>query len=259
VLQGFACPSGRCFPTKESLRRLPDRGQSRHMSYIIDPPSQASVALAGSDVRFPVRRIFCVGRNYADHVREMGNDPKSEPPIFFTKPADALVESGAVIPYPPLTSNFHHEVELVVALGKGGEAIDVGSALHSVWGYAVGVDLTRRDLQNDAKKSGQPWDAAKGFDNSAPVGALTPASASGHLKSARIRLSVNGATKQDANLNEMIWNVPEIIASLSRAWTLRAGDLIFTGTPSGVSALQRGDVVTAEIDGLNPLTFSIER
>lgn len=227
------------------------------MSYIIDPPNQASVALVGSDVRFPVRRIFCVGRNYADHVREMGNDPKSEPPIFFTKPADALVESGAVIPYPTLTSNFHHEVELVVALAKGGEEIDSGAALEHVWGYAVGVDLTRRDLQSAAKQSGQPWDAAKGFDNSAPLGALTPVHTSGHLKSARIRLSVNGAAKQDANLNEMIWSVPEIIASLSRAWALRAGDLIFTGTPSGVGALRKGDAVRAEIDGLNPLTFSV--
>ncbi|MFZ2031484.1 MAG: fumarylacetoacetate hydrolase family protein [Vitreimonas sp.] len=228
------------------------------MSYIIDPPNQPSVALVGSDARFPVRRIFCVGRNYADHVREMGNDPKSEPPIFFTKPADALVESRAAIPYPTLTSNLHHEVELVVAIGKGGEAIDSESALDHVWGYAVGVDLTRRDLQNEAKKSGQPWDAAKGFDNSAPVGALTPAS-SVDLKSARIWLSVNGATKQDAHLEEMIWSVPEIIAALSRTWTLRAGDLIFTGTPSGVSALHKGDTVLAEIEGLSPLTFSIAR
>jgi len=228
------------------------------MPFIIDPPNQPSVALVGSDARFPVRRIFCVGRNYADHVREMGNDPKSEPPIFFTKPADALVESGAAIPYPTLTSNFHHEVELVVAIGKGGEAIDAGSAFDHVWGYAVGVDLTRRDLQNDAKKSGQPWDAAKGFDNSAPVGALTP-EGSVDLKSARIWLSVNGATKQDAHLEEMIWSVPEIIATLSRAWALRAGDLIFTGTPSGVSALQKGDAIHAEIEGLSPLTFTIAR
>jgi len=226
------------------------------MPFIIDPPNQPSVALVGSDARFPVRRIFCVGRNYADHVREMGNDPKSEPPIFFTKPADALVKSGAVIPYPTLTSNFHHEVELVVAIGKGGDAIDAASALDHVWGYAVGVDLTRRDLQNDAKKSGQPWDAAKGFDNSAPVGALSPAG-SVDLKSARIWLSVNSATKQDAHLEEMIWSVPEIIAAISRTWALRAGDLIFTGTPSGVGPLKPGDVVTCGIDGLRDLAFSI--
>ena len=227
------------------------------MRYIFDPSLQPSVAIAGSDARFPVRRIFCVGRNYADHVREMGNDPKSEPPIFFTKPADAVVESGAVIPYPTVTSNFHHEVELVVAIGKGDAAIDAKDALSHVWGYAVGVDLTRRDLQNDAKKAGQPWDAAKGFDNSAPVGALTPAGESRLMKSARIWLSVNGEKKQDANLEEMIWSVPEIIATLSRTWELRAGDLIFTGTPSGVSALQRGDVVTCGIEGLSDLMFSI--
>ena len=229
------------------------------MRYTFDPPPQVSLAVVGEQMRFPVRRIFCVGRNYADHVREMGNDPKSEPPIFFTKPGDALVESGAVISYPMLTSNFHHEVELVVALAKGGAAIEAKDALGHVWGYAVGVDLTRRDLQNEAKKAGQPWDAAKGFDHSAPVGALTPAGARGVMKSARISLRVNGEKKQDANLGEMIWSVPEIIAALSRTWELRAGDLIFTGTPSGVSALQRGDEVRAEIEGLSPLQFSIAR
>jgi fumarylpyruvate hydrolase len=227
------------------------------MRYILEPPPPPSVAIAGSDARFPVRRIFCVGRNYADHVREMGNDPKSEPPIFFTKPADAVVDSGAVIAYPTLTSNFHHEVELVVAIGKGGAGIGADAALDHVWGYAVGVDLTRRDLQNEAKKLGQPWDAAKGFDSSAPVGALTPVSASGRPGSARIWLSVNGAIKQDANLEDMIWSAPEIVATLSRAWELRAGDLIFTGTPSGVSALKPGDVVKAGIDGLAPLTLAI--
>ena len=227
------------------------------MRYILEPPSPPSVAIAGSDARFPVRRIFCVGRNYADHVREMGNDPKSEPPIFFTKPADAVVDSGAVIAYPTLTSNFHHEVELVVAIGKGGAGIGADAALDHVWGYAVGVDLTRRDLQNEAKRLGQPWDAAKGFDSSAPVGALTPVSASGRPGNARIWLSVNGAIKQDANLEDMIWSAPEIVATLSRAWELRAGDLIFTGTPSGVSALKPGDVVKAGIDGLAPLTLAI--
>lgn len=227
------------------------------MTYAIEPPQQASAKIVNSDARFPVRRIFCVGRNYADHVREMGADPKSEPPIFFTKPADALVENGAAIAYPTLTSNFHHEVEFVVALAKGGANIDAGSALDHVWGYAVGVDLTRRDLQNDAKKSGQPWDAAKGFDNSAPVGAVTAASASGSLKAARIWLSVNGAVKQDANLSEMIWSTPEIIAALSRTWALKPGDLIFTGTPSGVGPLKSGDKVACGIEGLSDLTFSI--
>ena len=229
------------------------------MRYIFDPAPLPSVAIAGGDQRFPVRRIFCVGRNYADHVREMGNDPKSEPPIFFTKPADAVVESSAAIAYPQSTSNFHHEVELVVAIGKGGAAIEAGAALDHVWGYAVGVDLTRRDLQAEAKKAGQPWDAAKAFDNSAPIGALTPVSVCGHPTAARIWLSVNSATKQDANIDEMIWSVPEIIAALSLTWELRAGDLIFTGTPSGVGPLQRGDAVACGVEGLSELRFSIER
>ena len=227
------------------------------MAYSFDPPLKPSLAITGTDARFPIRRIFCVGRNYADHVREMGADPKSEPPIFFTKPADAIVASGAAIPYPMLTSNFHHEVELVVAIGKGGAEIDAKAALDHVWGYAVGVDLTRRDLQNDAKKAGQPWDASKGFDNSAPVGALTPVSRNVYLRSARIWLSVNGAIRQDANLEEMIWTVPEIIATLSRTWELRAGDLIFTGTPSGVGALRRGDEVMCGVEGLSELRFSV--
>jgi fumarylpyruvate hydrolase len=226
------------------------------MSFVIDPPRQASVAVVGSG-RFPVRRIFCVGRNYADHVREMGNDPKSEPPIFFTKPADAVADSGAAIAYALNTSNLHFEVELVVAIGEGGEAIDAGDALDHVWGYAAGVDLTRRDRQNEAKKAGQPWDVSKAFDYSAPVGALTPKAQAGEKSSGRIWLAVNGETKQNADLREMIWSTPEIIAALSRSWALRPGDLIFTGTPAGVGALQPGDKVTCGIDGLNELSFSI--
>jgi fumarylpyruvate hydrolase len=228
------------------------------MPFVVDPPRQASVAVAGSDARFPVRRIFCVGRNYADHVREMGNDPKSEPPIFFTKPADAVTDDGAAIAYASLTSNLHHEVELVVAIGKAGADIAAASALDHVWGYGVGCDLTRRDLQALAKKGGAPWDAAKAFDDSAPTGPLMPASQTGHLSSGAIKLSVNGETKQSADLSEMIWNVAEIIAELSRAWTLKAGDLIFTGTPSGVGPLQRGDEVDCEIAGLVPLRFTIK-
>ncbi len=229
----------------------------RAMNYVIDPPIQPSVAVSGSSARFAVRRIFCVGRNYADHVREMGNDPKSEPPIFFTKPADAVVDSGAVIAYPLNTVNFHHEVELVVAIGLGGCAIEQSAALDHVWGYGVGVDLTRRDRQAEAKKGGQPWDVAKAFDQSAPCSALTPVSVSGHPAKARISLAVNGATKQNADIAEMIWSVAEIIAALSRSWMLRPGDLIFTGTPSGVGPLVAGDAVRAEIDGLAPLSFSI--
>lgn len=227
------------------------------MSYVITPSAQPSVAIAGGDSRFPVRRIFCVGRNYADHVREMGNDPKSEPPVFFTKPADAVVVDGAAIPYPTITTNLHHEVELVIALGAGGSGIDQSRALDCVWGYGVGVDLTRRDLQTAAKNTGGPWDASKGFDNSAPIGALTPANVAGDPAAKAIRLSVNGAVRQNANTSEMIWTIPEMIAALSRTWALQPGDLIFTGTPSGVGPLVRGDAVLAEIDGLSPLRFTI--
>lgn len=227
------------------------------MRFVFDPPLQPSVAVAGSDARFPVRRIFCVGRNYADHVREMGNDPKGEPPLFFTKPADAAVESGAAIPYPASTSNLHHEVELVVAIGKGGADIAGADALDHVWGYGVGVDLTRRDRQAEAKKAGAPWDAAKGFDKSAPMGALTPASECGYLMRGRIWLSVNGATKQDADIADMTWTTPEIIAALSRSWRLAPGDLIFTGTPSGVGPLVAGDAVACGVEGLPELQFSV--
>jgi len=225
------------------------------MTYVIDPPRQSSVAIHGTDARFPVRRIFCVGRNYADHVREMGNDPKDEPPIFFTKPADAVVANGAAIAYPTETSNLHHEVELVLAIGRGGAGIAVERALEHVWGYAVGVDLTRRDRQNEAKKAGAPWDAAKGFDNSAPVGALAPAT--GAMARGRIWLSVNGQTRQDANLDQMIWSAPEIIAALSRTWALAPGDLVFTGTPAGVGPLVPGDAVVCGVEGLPELMFSI--
>jgi fumarylpyruvate hydrolase len=228
----------------------------RRMSFVIDPPAQPSVAVAGGG-RFPVRRIFCVGRNYADHVREMGNDPKSEPPIFFTKPADAVVESGAVIAYALNTDNLHFEIELVIAIGAGGVNIDASRALDHVWGYGVGVDLTRRDRQNEAKKNGQPWDTAKAFDASAPVGALTPRAQFSDASRGRIWLQVNGQTKQSADLSDMIWSVPEIIAALSRSWRLAPGDLIFTGTPAGVGPIKPGDKVVGGVDGLNEVAFSI--
>lgn len=227
------------------------------MHTVFDLPAQASVAISGSAARFPVRRIFCVGRNYADHVREMGNDPKSEPPIFFTKPADAVVECGAAIAYPLNTSNLHHEVELVLGVGKGGENIPEAAALQHIWGCGVGVDLTRRDRQAEAKQAGAPWDVAKAFDHSAPVGPLTPASVCGDMSAGRIWLSVNGAIKQDADLRDMIWSAPEIIAAISRSWELRAGDLIFTGTPAGVGALNPGDNVECGIAGLSSLRFSM--
>jgi len=227
------------------------------MVYAFEPAPPAAVAILNSEAKFPVRRIFCVGRNYADHVREMGNDPKSEPPIFFSKPADAVVENGAAIGYPSNTDNLHHEVELVIAIGKDGSNIDVGAALSHVWGYGVGVDLTRRDRQAEAKKAGTPWDTAKGFDHSAPISALTPAADAGDVLNARIWLAVNGQTRQDSNTAGMIWSVPEIVATISRWWALKAGDLIFTGSPEGVSAIKSGDVVECGIDGLAPLRFSI--
>lgn len=240
---------GVCAPRLRVLKAL--------MTYVFEPPRQAAADLLGSDAKFPVRRIFCVGRNYADHVREMGNDPKSEPPIFFTKPADALVSDGAAIRYAANTSNLHFEVELVIAIGKGGENIAESAALDHVWGYAVGVDLTRRDRQAEAKKAGAPWDAAKAFDESAPLGALAPVANGKHPHTARIWLKVNGETKQDANTSEMIWSCAEIISTLSRAWALRPGDLIYTGTPSGVGPIVPGDRIECAVDGLPPLRFSI--
>jgi fumarylpyruvate hydrolase len=226
------------------------------MSFVIEPPQQPSIAVLGTG-RYPVRRIFCVGRNYADHVREMGNDPSKAAPVFFTKPGDAVVESGSAIAYAANTDNLHHEVELVAALGKGGAGVSVAEAPALVWGYAVGVDLTRRDRQNQAKQAGEPWDLAKAFDQSAPIGALTPRAQAGDKSKGRIWLSVNGQIKQSADLGDMIWSVPEIIAALSRSWTLAPGDLIFTGTPAGVGALSPGSRVACGIEGLSDLNFTI--
>lgn len=219
-------------------------------------PACPSVAIAGSEQRFPVHRIYCVGRNYVEHAREMGSDPARDPPVFFAKPADAVVPSGESIAYPPATSNLHHEIELVVAIGRAGRDIPPERALEHVFGYAVGNDLTRRDLQNAAKRQGAPWDAAKGFDASAPIGALRPASA-GHISRGRIWLSVNGQLRQEADVSAMIWSVPEIIAQLSKLFELLPGDLIYTGTPAGVGPLQPGDQVEGGIEGLEGLKSRI--
>jgi fumarylpyruvate hydrolase len=218
---------------------------------VIPAPPQPSVAVEGTADRFPVRRIFCVGRNYAEHAREMGHDPQAEPPFFFCKPADALVPSGAVIPFPPLTTDLHHEAELVAAVGTGGQDIAEAGALAHVWGYAAGNDLTRRDLQAEAKAARRPWDMAKGFDRSAVVGALRPA-AKGPMDRGAILCSVDGAPRQSADLSDMIWPLPAIIAALSRLVALAPGDLIFTGTPAGVGPLLRGQTCRVEIDGLQP-------
>ena len=205
---------------------------------------------------FPVRRIYCVGRNYAEHAREMGHDGR-EPPFFFDKPADALVIDGAPIAYPPQTAHLHHEIELVVAIGKDGAAIGEHEALDHVYGYAAGLDMTRRDLQAEAKKAGRPWTMAKGFDQSAPIGTIAPASAIGHPASGAIVLSVNGAERQRGDLGDQIWSVPETIAFLSRLVTLRAGDLIMTGTPSGVGPVRRRDVLEGSIAGVGTVSTVI--
>ncbi|HYE42898.1 MAG TPA: fumarylacetoacetate hydrolase family protein [Caulobacteraceae bacterium] len=219
--------------------------------YVFEPPIQPSVAVAGSDARFPVRRIFCVGRNYAAHAREMGADDR-EPPFFFAKPADAAVDAGGTIPYPVDTADLHHEIELVCALGAGGADIPLERALEHVWGYAVGVDLTRRDRQAEAKAKARPWTVAKGFDRSAPISSVRPAEGR-HPASGRIWLAVDGAVKQDADLADMTWNTAEIIAALSRSFELRPGDLIFTGTPEGVGPVGRGQTVTGGIDGVGEI------
>jgi fumarylpyruvate hydrolase len=224
---------------------------------VIPPVTQPTVEVAGTDARFPVHRIYCVGRNYAKHAREMGMDPDREPPFFFAKPADALVPNGTPVPYPPRTANLHHEIELVVAIGTGGRDIPLDNALAHVYGYAVGNDLTRRDLQFAAREQGRPWDVAKGFDCSAPVSAIRPAAEMGHLDRGTIWLEVNGETRQRANLSEMIWSVPEIVAELSTYFELRPGDLIFTGTPEGVGAVRRGDSLVGGIDGLETLRTTI--
>jgi fumarylpyruvate hydrolase len=211
----------------------------------------------GSEARFPVRRIYCVGRNYAAHVREMGGDPEREPPFFFAKPADAIVQNGSAVPYPPRTANFHHEVELVVAIGRGGANIAAQAALEHVFGYALGNDLTRRDLQSQQRAKGLPWEISKGFDHAAPLTAVHPVSLVGHPSRARIWLEVNGKRRQDSSLDQMIWSVAEIIAELSTYFRLEPGDLIFTGTPDGIGPLVPGDSVRAGIEGLDELQHSV--
>ena len=224
--------------------------------YVFAPPVQVVVPVAGGGL-FPVRRVFCVGRNYAAHAREMGADPDREPPFFFCKPADALVTGGAETAYPPATANLHHEMELVVAIGQGGADVPAADALGLVFGYAAGLDLTRRDLQDEAKAMRRPWDMCKGFDASAPIGEIAPMSAVGHPAARRIFLKVNGEIRQSGNLTDQIWAVPEVIAALSRLVRLAPGDLIYTGTPEGVGPLLRGDLVEGEIEGVGMVRTKI--
>lgn len=226
------------------------------MSYVLPPPPVTSLPVQGNDARFPVRRIFCVGRNYEEHAREMGADTR-EPPFFFTKPADALVTDGADAPWPSSTQDLHHEAELVVALGSGGVNVAPADALALVWGYAAGNDLTRRDLQAAAKAARRPWDMGKAFDASAPCGTLVPVSDCGHLSAARITCTVDGKVTQDADIADMIWDVPHIISHLSGLVRLAPGDLIFTGTPAGVGPILPGQTVTVAIVGLGSVATRI--
>ena len=225
--------------------------------YVIEPVALPSLPVAGDARRFAVNRIYCVGRNYADHAREMGHDPDREPPFFFMKPASAIVTDGENMQYPSLSKDVHHEIEMVVAIGRGGANIAADKALEHVYGYGVGLDMTRRDLQGEAKKMGRPWDTGKAFDQSAPCSALVPVAECGHPSKGSIRLMVNGEVCQEGDLNQLIWNVPDTIAYLSTLFTLQAGDLIFSGTPAGVGPIKKGDVLEGEVVGLPVLKTRI--
>ncbi len=230
------------------------------MSYVFPPAPTPSVTVVGTEAQFPVHRIYCVGRNYEEHAKEMGFTGR-EPPFFFMKPADAIVVAppGATtpLPYPSLTTNLHHEIELVVAIGKGGKNIAAADALSHIYGYAVGLDMTRRDLQNDMKKQGRPWSIGKGFDHSAPIGPITPAAQAGDVGKAGIWLQVNGVDRQRSTIAQLIWNIAETIEHLSAAWELQPGDLIYTGTPEGVGAVVTGDVLEGGVDGLGSIRLKL--
>jgi fumarylpyruvate hydrolase len=225
--------------------------------YAFPPQPQPALPIRGSDALFPVHRIYCVGRNFADHAIEMGHDPDREPPFFFQKNPDSLVPDGGEFPYPDASKDVHHELELVVALGEGGRDIPLERALDHVFGYAVGLDMTRRDLQNQAKDMGRPWDMGKGFDQSAPIGEIFPVAKIGHPSKGTIQLDVNGKTRQKSDLNALIWSVPETISYLSGLVALAAGDLIYTGTPDGVAAVVKGDTLAGFVDGCGTVTCTL--
>jgi fumarylpyruvate hydrolase len=230
------------------------------MSYVFNPPAVVSVPVLGRAERFPVHRIYCVGRNYEEHAKEMGFTGR-EPPFFFMKPADAIVVAdagqAATIPYPSLTANLHHEIELVVAIGRGGRNIKAADAVGHIYGYAVGLDMTRRDLQSDMKKQGRPWCIGKAYDHSAPIGPITPVADAGDIANAAIWVQVNGSDRQRSNVAKLIWNIAETIEHLSAAWELQAGDLIYTGTPEGVAAVVTGDTMTGGVEGLAGITVQV--
>ena len=226
------------------------------MSFVIPAPPPTSVEVTGTDDRFPVRRIYCIGRNYLAHRKEMGHDDR-KPPFYFQKPADALLETGGEFPYPSQSENVHFEIELVVAIAKGGVNISIEDALDHVYGYGLGIDMTRRDIQSKAKQDGKPWESAKSFDHSAPISPIRPASEIGHPDSGRIWLAVNGEVRQDSDLNLQIWNVQEGISHLSKLYQVAPGDLIYTGTPDGVGPINPGDLITAGIDGIGDLEIKV--
>ncbi|MGF7162380.1 fumarylpyruvate hydrolase [Rhodoligotrophos appendicifer] len=228
-------------------------GPSDSPTYVFEPLPLPAVPVAGSGKLFPVHRIYCVGRNYAEHALEMGGDPTREPPFFFQKNPDCLVVNDGNFPYPTRTKDVHHEIELVIAIGAGGDDIPVDAALEHVYGYAVGIDMTRRDLQGEAKKQGRPWETGKAFEASAPCSDIMPASIIGHPTSGPVWLKVNGTLRQKGNLNQMIWKVPETVSYLSGLFTLQPGDLIFTGTPAGVAAVSRGDELHGGVEGIGEL------
>src|SRR5215471_12535623 len=229
----------------------------RNANYVIEFGPTPSLPVEGSDARFPVGRIYCVGRNYADHAREMGHDPDREPPFFFMKAANSIVQNNSTISYPVGTKDVHHEIEMVAAIGKGGKNIPVEKALEHVWGYAVGLDMTRRDIQGEAKKMGRPWDMGKGFDQSAPCAPISPVSKVGHIGKGAIWLKVNGEIRQKGDINQLIWSVAETIAYLSGFVALAPGDLIYSGTPAGVAAVKKGDKLEGHVDGLSDLVITI--
>ena len=227
------------------------------MEYVVSNFNWPDVAVQGTSSRFPVRRIYLVGRNYADHAREMGHDPNREKPFFFQKPSDAVLPSGSNFPYPPQSSNVHHEIEMVVALASGGRDIDEANALQHVYGYAVGIDITRRDLQQQMKQQGRPWEAGKSFDRSAPISEIVPVASCGNPQSGRIWLTVNGEVRQDGDLSQLIWSVPEIIATLSASFELAGGDLIFTGTPAGVGPIGPGDRLVGGVQSVGEIEINV--
>ena len=227
------------------------------MAYIITPPEIPTLPIHGSKDLFPIHRIYCVGRNYAAHTREMGHDPDRELPFFFQKNPDNIITNGEKFPYPDKSKDVHFEIELVIALSKGGKDIEEAEAMDCVFGYAVGLDMTRRDLQGEAKKSGRPWEVGKAFENSAPCGEVVPVAHVRGIENSRIWLEVNGITRQDGNINQLLWNIPETIAYLSGLFTLAPGDLIYSGTPSGVGAIVKGDVMKGAVEGIGEITISV--